>query len=137
LMSEPLYRAVNPKTYLELADRLSSEPHETSKRTAADRAYYAAFLMSRDILATKGYITPYYSSEDHRYVAVTLKRQDILGSLGNDEARIRRARNLIMYDTRDINREQQDARSLKWILDTTKRIVERVENLPIKPPMGR
>jgi len=136
-MSELLYRAVNPKTYLELADGLSLESDETAKRTAADRAYYAAFLVSRDTLAERGYITPYYSSDDHKYVSETLKRKDVLGSFGNDEARIRFARNLTTYDTRDISREQQSARSLKWILDTAKQIIERVENLPINPHMGQ
>jgi hypothetical protein len=133
MMSELLYRAINPKEYLELADRLSSEPDETSERTAADRAYYAVFLVSRDTLVEKGYITPYYNAQDHQYVAVTLKRRDILGSLANDETRIRLARNLITYDTRDIDRNKQSARSLTWMLDTAKKIVERVESLPINP----
>lgn len=135
-MSEPLYKAVDPKTYLELADRLSLESDETAKRTAADRAYYAVFLVSRDTLAERGYITPYYSSDDHKYVSETLKRKDLLGSFGNDEMRIRFARNIILYDTRDISREQQSARSLKWILDTAKQIIERVGNLPVNPRMG-
>lgn len=132
MMSGPLYKAINPKDYLELANRLSSESQEVAERTAADRAYYAAFLAGRDVLATKGYITPYHSQNDHQYVAETLKRKDVLGSLGNDENRLRRARNLITYDTRGIDASQQDARSLKWILDTAKRIIERLEALPSK-----
>lgn len=130
MTSEPLYKAIDPKTYLELANELSLRSQEPAKRTAVDRAYYAAFLASRDILAAKGYITPYYSSRDHQYVAEMLRHRDILGSLGNDENRLRRARNTITYDTREINKSHEDARPLNWILDTAKRIVEGLGTVP-------
>lgn len=130
-MSKPLYESVDPETYLELAKELSLESQAASKRTAADRAYYAAFLASRDFLTAKGYITPYYNSDDHRYVEETLKRKDILGSLGNDENRLRRARNLVTYDTRDIaTTTQQYARPLSWMISTGGTIIQRVKELP-------
>jgi uncharacterized protein (UPF0332 family) len=130
-MSQPLYKSVDPETYLELAEELSSKAQAVEKRTAADRAYYAAFLVSRDLLSEKGYITPYYNSDDHRYVEETLKRRDILGSLGNDENRLRRARNVATYDTRDITtRTQQYARPLDWMLNTAGTIIDKVKKLP-------
>lgn len=130
-MSQPLYESIDPETYLELAKELSLESQVSAKRTAADRAYYAAFLASRDLLAEKGYITPYYSSEDHRYVEETLKRKDVLGSLGNDENRLRRARNLVTYDTRDIEtKTQQYARPLSWMLETAEAVIKKVQGLP-------
>ena len=130
-MLQPLYEALDAETYLELAEELSSKPQSTARRTAADRAYYAAFLASRDLLATKGYITPYYSLDDHKYVAENLKRSDILGSLGNGENRLRRAWNLVTYDTRDIS--TQYAYPLKWMLDTAGKIIDRVKALPPNP----
>lgn len=130
-MSQPLYESVDPEKYLELAEELSLRSQAVAKRTAADRAYYAAFLTSRDLLAEKGYITPYYNSDDHRYVEETLKHKDILGSLGNDENRLRRARNLVTYDTRDIaTSTQQYARTLNWVLDTARTIIDGVKQLP-------
>ena len=42
-MSGPLYKALDPKTYLELANELSLKSQEAANRTAADQAYYAAF----------------------------------------------------------------------------------------------
>lgn len=136
-MSQQLYGAFNPKTYLEIATELSSKTEAAAKRTAADRAYYAAFLSSRDILAEKGYIIPHYDSDDHRYVAENLKDRSVLGALGNDESRLRRARNLITYDTRDISSTKEDARSLDWMLETARIIIERVEALPPNPRIKR
>jgi uncharacterized protein (UPF0332 family) len=132
-MSQPLYESVDPETYLELASELSSKAQAAAKRTAADRAYYAAFLVSRDLLAEKGYISPYYNSDDHKYVEETLKHKDVLGSLGNDENRLRRARNLVTYDTRDLARTtKQYAYPLNWVLNTAGTIIDRVKQLPTR-----
>ncbi len=54
-----LYRKVDPSQYLDLARKLAREPDIAAIRSAADRAYYAAFLVSRDTLAAKNYLTPY------------------------------------------------------------------------------
>ena len=130
-MSQPLYESVDPETYLELAKELSLKSQVAARRTAADRAYYAAFLASRNLLAEKGYITPYYTSDDHKYVEETLKRKDILGALGNDENRLRRARNLVTYDTRDIQTEtQRYASPLSWMLNTAETVIKKVQELP-------
>lgn len=132
-MSQPLYESVDPETYLGLAKELASKLEVAAKRTAADRAYYAAFLTSRDLLAKKGYITPYNNSQDHKYVEETLKRSDILGACGNDENRLRRARNIATYDTRGITPDiQRYARPLAWMLRTAEEIINKIRELPQK-----
>lgn len=128
---EPVFQALDPVTYIALVDELASKPESASRRTAADRAYFAAFLTSRDQLTAKGYIIPYYSSDDHRYVAENLKI--LLGSFGNEENRLRTARNQVTYDTRDLT-ENQGQPSLKWMVDTAKQIIERVSKLPTHSP---
>lgn len=124
---ESVFQALDPFTYIALVDDLASKPDSASRRTAADRAYYAAFLTSRDQLTAKGYITPFYNSDDHRYVAENLRI--LLGSFGNEENRLRTARNKVTYDTRDL-KENQGQPSLKWIVDTANQIIERVNKLP-------
>ncbi len=124
---EPVFQALDPTTYIPLIDELASKTDCASKRTAADRAYFAAFLTSRDQLTAKGYITPYYSLDDHKYVAENLKT--LLGAFGNEENRLRTARNQVTYDTRDLIENQRQP-SLKWMVDTAKQIIELVSKLP-------
>ena len=132
-MPQQLYEALNPKTYLELARELSCRTEAAARRTAADRAYYAAFLSSRDLLTTKGYIVPYYDSRDHKDVAEKLKDGNVLGAFGNEENRLRLARNSVTYDTRVVSSARKDAVPLDWMLETAKKIIERVEALPPNP----
>ena len=82
MTSQPLYEPVDPEAYLELAKDLSLKSEAAAKRTAADRAYYAAFLASRNFLEGKGYITPHGDERDHQYVIEALKREDVLGAVG-------------------------------------------------------
>ena len=118
-----MFLAVDPVKYLEFACEISSRPETEAKRTAADRAYYAAFLFSRDQLASKGYITPYYKEEDKRYVSQELKRLEF--SIGNSENLLRRRRTTITYDTRDV-----EGPSLDWMLQTAEKIIDYVKALP-------
>ena len=128
-MSEPLYPPHEPSKYLELAKELSSKSETAAKRTAVDKAYYAAFLTCRDRLAAKGYITPHYSIEDHKYVATALKHIDTLASFGNEESRLRRIRNKVTYDTREL-RVRQGVRPIDWIISIAEEIIRQVEALP-------
>ncbi|MBI2909690.1 MAG: hypothetical protein HYX92_18780 [Chloroflexi bacterium] len=123
MTSKPQFSALDPAAYLDLANELASRPEAEAKRTAADRAYYAAFLFSRDQLAAKGYLVPYYSLEDHRYVAECLR--ELLGAVGNDENRLRQRRNTVTYDTRDLS-----SPSLQWMINTAQKITELVKELP-------
>jgi hypothetical protein len=127
---QPIYRQLDPKAYLDLARDLAATNDSAHHRSAADRAYYAAFLASRDELAKKGYLTPYNSQEDHRYVARTLKNKDVLGMYGNEEDRLRTYRNRVTYDTGDIIAGQ--AGPLSWMIETAAEIIRRVEDLPDK-----
>lgn len=124
---------LDPITYLEFAEELSSRKEMAARRTAADRAYYAAFLTSRDRLAAKNYITPYYDVRDHDYVPRMLKGRDVLGAFGNQENRLRRARNCITYKTFDLDSRQPYVRSVDWMIQTAKEIIQRVDALPPHP----
>jgi len=125
-----IYPAIDPRKYLGLAVRLALTQDSLSLRTAANSAYYSAFLFSRDKLAQKDYITPYYNYEDHKYVSTALKT--LLGAIGNDEYRLRMARNKAVYDTRDLTIEQTHVRRLDWIIPTAAKIIKLVGSLPIR-----
>ena len=122
-----MFEKVAPVKYLEFARNLASKPEPEAQRTAADRAYYATFLHSRDTLAAKGYITPYDGLEDHRLVAETLKKR--VFSLGNDQELLRKHRNKITYDTRKV-----EYPSLQFMIETADKIIKRVADLPQKSP---
>jgi len=126
----PWYPALDPTEYLKIADELTSRSESSAIRTAADRAYYAAFLTCRDRLAEKDYFTPTYSSDDHPDLTSALRRKEVLGNYGNQEFRLRRARNCINYMTDDISSATKDARPLHWMLTTAREIISRVEALP-------
>lgn len=116
---------------MELAKQLAINADDSSKRTAADRAYYAAFLTCRDVLASKGYLVPQYNLDDHKSVPQTLKSIEALGSRGNDEERLRSARNRINYDTRELRDQPQSAVcSINWMITTAQDIINGVQALP-------
>lgn len=130
MTSQPLFESIDPETYLTLARELASRSEISAKRTAGDRAYYAAFLVSRNLLKEKGYATPYGTTEDHKYITETLKRPDVLGSFGNEEFRLRNARNVVTYDTDTTT--QQNARPLDWMINTSEKIIAQIKQLPSK-----
>jgi hypothetical protein len=127
-LSQHDYETIDPESYLVLAKELAMTSTPAARRTSADRAYYAAFLFSRDQLEAKGYITPYYDIGDHQYVATALKVH--IGALGNDENRLRLARNKITYDTRSLPQGGDGVRTLDWMTRTASQIIERVRRLP-------
>jgi hypothetical protein len=129
LISKPLYPQINPVDYLALAKELAAKTEESAARSAVDRAYYAAFLTSRDVLTAKNYLTPYYNYKDHEYVTETLRK--VLGSRGNDEFLLHNERNRTNYDTRNLSRGQSpDIRRLSWIINTAEEIIGLVQALP-------
>ena len=125
-----LYQKINPVEYLSLAKNLSSQLDIAALRSAADRAYYASFLTCRENLRLKGYIVPYNGIDEHEYISRTLRT--VIGSLGNDENRLRRARNEITYNTNDLIAGQNDVMPLEWILKTASELITSVEALPQK-----
>jgi len=124
---KPVFSALDPCKYLDFAKEIASRPETQARRTAADRAYYAAFLFSRDQLEMKGYMTRYGYAEDHRYV--TQKLRELLGFLGNEEFRMRTHRNNVTYETGDVGPPP-----LAWMLDTAEKIIESVKKLPASFP---
>lgn len=130
------YPALNPTDYLKIADELASRSESSALRTAADRAYYAAFLTCRDRLTEKDYFTPTYSSDDHTDLTSALRRPEVLGNYGNEELRLRRARNCVNYLTDDVSSATKDAYSLDWMLTTAREIINRVEALPHRSQKG-
>ncbi len=76
MISEQIMKfpAVDPLKYLDLAKDMSSKPESEVRRTAGDRAYYAAFLFTRDQLASKGYIVPFNWERDKHDVSRILKK---------------------------------------------------------------
>jgi len=115
--------AINPELYLALARELAGNPAPEYIRSAGDRAYYAAFLFCRDELARKGYITPFYSTEDHSYVSRSL--QQLFGRGHFSEFELRYQRNRISYDTRNLR-----GVSIPWMIKTAEDIIEKVKELP-------
>ena len=126
---QQVFPPLDPITLLELANQLSNGD-SAAIRTAGDRAYYAAFLASRDLLATKGYITPYYGTKDHDYISTQLKRPEILGSYGDRELQLRRARNEVTYKTGPLTMAGRNVRPLRWMVETAQEIIDRVSALP-------
>ena len=124
--SGPL-EAVDPRSYLSLAGELAGRSESHLVRTAGDRAYYAAFLVSRNILAEKGYAPRYVGASAHAEVTQALRT--FLGEgLGNEENRLRRARNQLTYDTGAVI--WSPGQSVQWMIDTAQEIVQAVMALP-------
>jgi len=118
---------VNPRSYLELATELAGRRESHSIRTAGGRAYYAAFLASRDTLAAKGYTLRYAGASAH--AGVTQALGTILDEgVGNEENRLRRARNQLTYDTDQV--VWPPGQSVQWMIDTAREIIEAVTALP-------
>lgn len=90
--------ALDPESLLDLAQELGGRDDTAARRTAVDRAYYSAFLHSRDLLAAKGYFSPTNTTLDHRTLPTWLTRVVSLRA-GNDLVRLRRARNRYTYTT--------------------------------------
>lgn len=120
------FPAVDPLKYLEFSCEISSRTEPEVRRTAGDRAYYAAFLFARDQLATKGYITPHYHEGDKKYVTEELKR--LKYSIGSQEFRLQEHRTKVTYRTRSVGYP-----SLEWMIDTAQKIINYVKALPVNP----
>ncbi len=126
---EPLFPSLDPVTLLNLARQLATQADPASQRTAGDRAYYAAFLFSRDNLAAKDHFTPSNRSEDHILVQNVLRRPNVLGAFGDYENQLRRARNAATYDIQDLHMGK-DVRSLEWMIEKASEIIDRVNRVP-------
>lgn len=97
----PRFRAIDPANYLELARSLLKQQDSCSQRLAIDRAYYAAFLKTRDELEAKNYIVAKHSPEDHAMMPEYLKTF-VRFAIGNNLLKLRRVRNTVSYENRDL-----------------------------------
>lgn len=120
------FPAVDPLKYLDLARDMSTKPGSEARRTAGDRAYYAAFLFSRDQLASKGYIIPVYREQDKHDVPSKLK--ELKYGIGNSVLLLRTHRTKVTYHTWSVGYP-----SLEWMIDTAQKIIDYVRTLPVNP----
>jgi hypothetical protein len=120
------FPTVDPLKYLEFAREVSSRTETEARRTAGDRAYYAAFLFARDQLALKRYIEPLYREQDKHDVSRKLK--ELKFGIGNSVHLLRQRRTRVTYDTREVV-----SSSLGWMIDTAQKIIDYVKSLPVNP----
>lgn len=121
--------AIDPRSYLDLAVELVNRPDSHVARTAGDRAYYAVFLTCRDMLAAKGYAPFYQGTAAHGDVTKALRT--FLGDgLGNQENRLRRARNRLTYITDEVPLAR--VQYIQWMINSAREIIDTVNDLPVR-----
>lgn len=121
---------VAPEEYLDLARDLAAAGGAAALRTAVDRGYYAAFLLTRDELSRKGYGAFTNRAQAHTEVGLALRGLDQQAS--RHLRRLRRARNRLTYETA----KAEIARGLSppELLDLAQSVIAAVDALPPAPP---
>ncbi len=117
---------IDPATLLDLAIELAGRRTPAGLRSAVDRAYYAAFLTSRDQLVLKNYAT--FSSTPSAHVEVATALVRIQFDIGRRLRELRFARNDLTYQTGRVRRDP--ARTLLWMLGTAHLVIDYVTALP-------
>lgn len=82
-----------PSAFAKLAERLSREPDEASHRSAMSRAYYATFLVTRELLDIQDSTADVHGRACQELKAVGLE------DLAEDLEGLRRLRNTADYNT--------------------------------------
>ena len=124
------FDAITPSEYLALATELAASSSAAYCRSAIDRAYYAAFLATRDGLISKGYISATQGSRVHRQVAEALLH--ITRDAGEMLVDLRYARNRLTYETGLLTLPRRQ--SLQSLLESARAVIETVQALPRNPP---
>jgi hypothetical protein len=124
------FDVVTADAYLDLANELSLSLGAASRRSAVDRAYYAAVLAVRDELADKHYISVVENSQAHTQVANALKH--ISEDASERLIALRRARNRLTYRTESIYLPRRQ--SLQSLLESARAVIEAVQALPRNLP---
>jgi uncharacterized protein (UPF0332 family) len=90
---------MNPRDFLEVADELASGIREADWRTAASRAYYAAFHVCRRLMEQCGFDVP-RAEQAHAYLWLRLSNsgQPDIQQAGDNLRNLRTARNEADYD---------------------------------------
>ena len=117
---------VEPDDYLQLADGWARSDNPASRRSAVDRAYYAAFLTARDQLAAKGYDSFAANSQAHGQVQDAL--YSVRPEIGRRLSDLRHARNRLTYETETTQLPRRQ--TLPRLLNSARRIIAAVEALP-------
>lgn len=117
---------INPRDILRLAESLSSAKEEVALRTAAGRAYFAAFHASRDLMDSLGF-TPPKAELVHSFVWRRLSccENSRLGRVGNALQDLRKIRNVADYELRAHFDSHQAAKAV----GTSLRILDIIESL--------
>src|SRR4051794_821648 len=90
---------MSPRDFLDQADELANGMREVDWRTAASRAYYAAFHTARLLLEAAGFVVP-RSDQAHQYLYLRLYNSGHpdVEQAGNDLDDLRVIRNKADYD---------------------------------------
>lgn len=109
-------------SYLSLAQGLLNDSSEAAQRSAASRAYYAAYHAAREYLVAKGAVVPKAST--HHAVWTQIKALD--AQLGRTGLRLRDNRNRADY--RDSVTNPSTLASVT--VAESQRVVSEIRNLP-------
>ena len=101
-------------------------PDEPARRSAVDRAYYAAFLTARNELDSKGYLNPGSGPQTHAQVIVALTRAH--RNSGRTLRSLRMARNRLTYQTGRVALPY--GMTIATVLDSARLVIEAVRVLP-------
>lgn len=122
---------LDPIDLLVLAQELNSRDDSPSIRSACDRAYYAAYLYTRNELTSLGRVELDGRSGDHGKVISSLKAQPDGLRHGNDLSILRRTRNSYTYDTGSLTLATTggSARPTSWVLSRAQAVINFVQQL--------
>ena len=119
--------ATAPRDILTFAESLVSGASPEAVRAGCDRAYYAAFLLCRERLRSRGLFDPSSGAGDHQALAVALRRWEF--AAGNDLHRLRRSRNQYTYSLDEVRHGGRGAIPPQGMLRLARRVMAAVERL--------
>ena len=117
-----------PLALLEVAAELAGRERPAFLRSSGDRAYYAAFLHSRDQLTRRNYAQFAHRRSIHGQVIQALTRID--RRMGRLLDELRAARNRLTYETGLVTLRAN--RTLQWMLDAARSLINFVNSLPFR-----
>ncbi len=118
---------ITPAAYLTLAIELGETQNAAWQRSAVDRAYYAAFLTTRDELTEKQY--GLFTRGPRSHIQVFLALYHIRRDLGLMLRDLRRARNRLTYQTS--RQALPQGLSLTALLESARSVIDAVKALPV------
>jgi uncharacterized protein (UPF0332 family) len=121
---------MSPREFLDVADELATGNREGDWRSAASRAYYAAFHVARQLLRQSGFAVP-QADRAHSYLWLRLANagHPDVQRAGNDLSDMRVVRNQADYDLDNPFLQQDGLDQVHQAL----RVVQVLEALPAVP----